>query len=318
MKGAKSLGILNRLGDEDISQNKHEVSIDLIDFNEKNFYNQGDIIEDIIELSESIEEVGLLHNVVVKPTDSGRYVLISGEKRTRAFKFLFDKTNDQKWKLIPCKVLYDLNNEADEEVALIKANRDVRERSDSVKAMEVGRLEVLYEGKKAAGEKVGAIRKRIAKDLGISETQVQRYKSINALIPEFKELLDSGEVNLSAVEYFTGFEPDVQKAIRDELKSSVVEIIEGENVEVHEITHKEDDPQVNAQKNKKSVVNSKHIEDIKLDVLVSQHVKKAYNAVKALDLKINELVHSGKNISLENDELITEMIKVLKNKKFLM
>lgn len=329
---AKNLGILNRLEDEDITQNKNEISIDLIDFNEKNFYNQGDLIEDIIDLSESIEEVGLMHNIVVKPSGNGRFVLISGEKRTRAFKFLFDKTNDSKWKLIPCKIKDDLGNNVDEEIALIKANRDVRERSESVKAKEVERLEALYEGKKAAGEKVGTIRKRIAKDLGMSETQVQRYKSINSLIPEFKELLDSGEVNLSAVEYFTSFEPDVQKAIfhsvtkldqklnrddakaiRDEVKSTIAEGQE-------EIKNKESitpqDPQLMSKIDKKNEKSKKIVEEVSVEVAASQHVIKAFNAVKAMDVKLSELAESGINIGAMDCSRIKEMIKMLENWPF--
>lgn len=214
LQKAKTLGILNRLEeDEDISKINTMINIDLIDYNPKNFYSKNDTEEDIVELAESIEETGLLHNIVVKKSENGRYLLVSGEKRTKAYKYLYEKTKDTKWKLIPGKIKEDVQNEIDEEIALIRANRDVRERGDSIKALEVARLEALYKAKRDSGEKISAIRKKIATDLGISETQVQRLKQVNLLIPEFKNMLDSGEINITTVEYFTGFTPEIQKEI---------------------------------------------------------------------------------------------------------
>lgn len=219
VKGNPSLGILNSLGDEDddLSKNGGEISTDLLVFNEMNFYNQNDNEEDIRELADSIKEIGLLHNIVIKPNGKGQYTIISGEKRTKAYRLLYEETKDDKYLMIPCKIRHDINSAADEEITLIRANRDVRERNDVIKAKEVERLYALYEGKKAAGERVGTIRKRISEDLGISETQVQRFKQVNELIPEFKQMLNTGEIQLTTVEHFTEFEPDVQKDIYESL-----------------------------------------------------------------------------------------------------
>lgn len=255
----KNLGILNMLEDEDISLNKNEIDISLIEFNEINFYSKHDNEDTIRDLAESIKEIGLLHNIVVVKLDNGKYKLISGEKRTKAYKMLWEEEKDNKWKTIPCKVIADIKNSDDEELALIRANRDVRERSDIIKAEEVKRLERIYEKKKAAGEKVGIIRKNIANDLGLSETQVQRLKKANDLIPEFKQMIENQEIALSVCEYFANLQKDVQmliynsivkngkkinrdeaKVIRDEMKEAIAKLDETEegleNDEVNCIT----------------------------------------------------------------------------------
>ena len=46
---------------------------------------------------------------------------------------------------------------------------------------------------------------------------MNRYLQANNLIPDFKNMLDSGEINLSTVEYFTGFSTEIQKEIYDAL-----------------------------------------------------------------------------------------------------
>ncbi|HEX9058890.1 MAG TPA: ParB/RepB/Spo0J family partition protein [Clostridia bacterium] len=220
-KGNKSLGILSILEDEDITNSSNEIDINLIDFNTKNFYGQSDNEDDILELAESIKEIGLLHNIVVKSNPNGRYTVISGEKRTKAYKLLYEEQKDPKWKLIPCKIRYDIKNEIDEEITLIKANRDVRERSETIKAKEVERLESLYEKKKLSGEKVGIVRKRIAEDLGISESMVHRYKKVNELIPELKEMLDKDEIGLSTVTDFIADKPENEQKLFYDFISSL-------------------------------------------------------------------------------------------------
>lgn len=310
-KGNKSLGILSILEDEDITSSSNEIDISLIDFNNKNFYGQSDHDDDILELAESIKEIGLLHNIVVKSNSNGRYTLISGEKRTKAYKLLYEEQKDPKWKSIPCKIRDDIKNEIDEEITLIKANRDVRERSETIKAKEVERLESLYEKKKLSGEKVGIVRKRIAEDLGISESMVHRYKKVNELIPELKAMLDNNEIGLSTVTDFIADKPENEqklfydfilslgkKVSRDEAKA----ISEGMQQTINKLTL--DNGELLKQL---TLVNEEKAQfELSIDSLNSLKDK--------LEQRIKEIEESKENKSIEEIEKINIELETMKIK----
>lgn len=59
-----------------------EIDIDLLVPSENNFYG----IREIEELAESIKEYGLMHNVVVRKRNDGKYEILSGERRFRALR----------------------------------------------------------------------------------------------------------------------------------------------------------------------------------------------------------------------------------------
>lgn len=64
------------------------IPIDAIVMNKDNIFSSSDTDESIAALAKNIEENGLLHNIVVAETDNNKYLLISGERRTKAMKYL--------------------------------------------------------------------------------------------------------------------------------------------------------------------------------------------------------------------------------------
>ena len=64
------------------------IPIDAIVMNKDNIFSSSDTEESIAALAKNIEENGLLHNIVVAETDNNKYLLISGERRTKAMKYL--------------------------------------------------------------------------------------------------------------------------------------------------------------------------------------------------------------------------------------
>lgn len=68
------------------------VSFSLIDYNENNDYAK----EKIVELAESIQQNGLLHNIVLSKKENGRYKILAGERRTRAIAYLREQ-NPESW-----------------------------------------------------------------------------------------------------------------------------------------------------------------------------------------------------------------------------
>lgn len=191
------------------------IDIDKIIRNEKNFYE----INNIDELVEDISINGLNHNLVVRPTNKGLYEIISGERRYTALKKLV-KNGEDKFKKVPCKIS-DLND-LDSEIVLIQANAQTRELTEIDKLKQVQRLTELYRMKKKKGERVGVVREVVAKDTGLSMTQVGRYDTINKnLIPELKNILEKGNLTITSASEFAKLNEDNQKIILEIIKKEV-------------------------------------------------------------------------------------------------
>jgi ParB family chromosome partitioning protein len=119
--------------------------------------------ERIKELSESIEEIGLLQPVVVAK-NKDNYTLVSGERRLRAYKLL------QKSQ-IPSLLKYNLSNSELEEMALVEnLSREDIDIYDETQA--ISRL-----------HKRGLSYSQIATKVGKSKTHIARMSAISQIEP---------------------------------------------------------------------------------------------------------------------------------------
>lgn len=156
-------------------------------------------IRDVEELAESIREIGLLHNLVVrKCLESDQYELISGERRYWALKQLRD-SGEMKWECAPCKVESG-QTDVFVELQLLMANLQVRELTDYEKVYQAQRAkELLLELKKQGHSFQGRTRENVACMLGVSNAQVGRMESIwNHLAPEAMKKFKDEELGISA------------------------------------------------------------------------------------------------------------------------
>lgn len=185
-----------------------EISLDQLEPSTNNFYG----IREIEELSESIREQGLLHNLVVRDKGNGKYEILSGERRYHALK----KLGALK---APCKVIKDMDD-VDAEILLIQANSKTRELTPKEKMQSIKRLEALYKQKKNEGIEIqGKVRDVIGKDLGLSGTQVGRYMKIDKkLDEELKDDLDKDKLTVSQAEIVANLMPAEQKEIAKQIK----------------------------------------------------------------------------------------------------
>lgn len=168
-------------------------------------------LENIDELTQNIIENGLIHNLVVKPLPDGSYVLISGHRRRLALIKAYELTGNDDFKNPECKIRDDLSDDVDAEIALHKASLDDRVLTGKEKSIRAKRLMELYKIKKERGEQVeGKIRRLVAQDMDISESQVQRLINMDKLIPEFKEIIDEGKLSISTAERFSKLTRDDQ------------------------------------------------------------------------------------------------------------
>ena len=169
------------------------IPLDRIDPSSANLYG----IREIEELAASIESMGLLHNLVVRRKEGGRYEIISGERRYRACKLLRDGGN-KSFETIPAKV-EDAQSDALAELKLIFANATARELTDYEKTVQAQRMKELFRQLRAEGYEIrGRLREIVADVLDVSPAQVGRLESVSErLIPEFKEELKGGNIGIT-------------------------------------------------------------------------------------------------------------------------
>ena len=169
------------------------IPLDRIDPSSANLYG----IREIEELAASIESMGLLHNLVVRRKEGGRYEIISGERRYCACKLLRDGGN-KSFETIPAKV-EDAQSDALAELKLIFANATARELTDYEKTVQAQRMKELFRQLRAEGYEIrGRLREIVADVLDVSPAQVGRLESVSErLIPEFKEELKGGNIGIT-------------------------------------------------------------------------------------------------------------------------
>lgn len=185
-----------------------ELDINSLVPSQNNFYG----IREIEELADSIRESGLMHNLVVRRLNDGKYEIISGERRYNALKTL-------NYEKVPCQVRNDLSD-LDAELMLIQANAAQRELTPTEKMEGIKRLEYIYRQKRDSGERLqGKTRDLIGKDLGLSGVQVGRYKKVDKdLIEPLKQKLDNEEITLTQAHTLSSLTKDEQKIIHEEIK----------------------------------------------------------------------------------------------------
>ncbi|MDF9825193.1 ParB family chromosome partitioning protein [Breznakia sp. PF5-3] len=157
-------------------------------------------LRNIDELAEDILEDGLEHNLVVREVPDNtiyKYELIAGHRRFNAIKKLIGD-GYKKFEYIPCKVVEATTRQARKRLLLNNIETDPLTNAEMIEA--IAELKEIYEQEKAEGGKVpGRIRELIAKEVGLSSSQVGNYeKIINNAIPEVREKIEDGELTIGA------------------------------------------------------------------------------------------------------------------------
>ena len=189
LNNTSAVNRLKELNETIKNDNKKEeitnfIPIDSIVFNDDNVFNIDDSDESIAELAQNIEENGLLHNIVVVETKDNQYLLISGERRTKAMKYLGRET-------IKATIRKDLS---DLEVLkmLFFANSETREYTIEEKIKIIKSFTEKLEKFENTDEKEAAqkFRQYVAQAFNVSERQAYKLISISSeLIEPLKALL---------------------------------------------------------------------------------------------------------------------------------
>ena len=255
-----------------------ELDIDLLVPSENNFYG----IREIEELAESIKEYGLMHNVVVRKRNDGKYEILSGERRFRALREI-------DYKKVPCRIVKDDVTELDAEVMLIQANMQQRELNLQEKMQGIKRLQEIYTEKRKSGEKLqGKTRDLIGKHLGISGVQVGRYQKIDKdLIEPLKEKLNSEDITVTQAHTLSSLTEEEQEIINDEIKDLNCK---EHKEEVETLINGIKQPVEN--KHDKELIDEMYSEsNSKIDIVVSDCAKNADETEQKKEIKteVNEI-----------------------------
>lgn len=184
-----------------------QIPLAQIDSNSGNFYK----VEDVTELKESIELIGLKQPLVVLEVDDTHYRLIAGHRRYKALTELGRES-------APCVVQRNLT-ETQEQLALILTNSTARELTYLEKAEQAVRLKRLFIKRREEGAELpGRIRDMVAEAMQESASNIARMEAIDKhLVGEWKRALKKGHINASTAYELSKLDKEAQKKLKEAL-----------------------------------------------------------------------------------------------------
>lgn len=203
---------VTKLSEEPILATK-PISLDLIDFNPLNRHGKNDTPEIVEKLAKDLQDVGLIHNVVcyLNPTEDGseRYMLISGERRTKAYRMMKQPT-------IMANIIRKPSSKSHELKLIISANEAVRKSSMEDRLDMIAEYQRLVEKEQEEGafdESVAQVLQTyIVESFGVSQRQAERYVLINnSLSDEITNLLKEEKIDMNLASSIAALDSDCQE-----------------------------------------------------------------------------------------------------------
>ena len=177
-----------------------------------------ELMQDTID---SIMAGGVINPILVRPTEDGKFEVVSGHRRFRASE-LAGKAN-----------IKAIVREMDDDTAVITMV-DSNLQREQISPMERAqayrmKLEALkHQGKRVdltcdqVGHKLDSVKsiQQIADDAGASKSQVQRYIRLTELRPELQQMVDDGTISLTPAVELSYLTKDEQKGFLDAMDYS--------------------------------------------------------------------------------------------------
>jgi len=143
---------------------------------DKNHYS----LDNIETLADSIEDIGLQQELVIKPSGNEAYSIIIGHRRHLAIKMLVEERGLAQFAEIPCVISNANEDNIITELKLHLTNTTARELSEYDKMTAISELKRLITEAKAAGHEIkGTVRDIIADTMNMGATQVGKYTAID-------------------------------------------------------------------------------------------------------------------------------------------
>ena len=174
--------------------NIKNIDIDHIVPAKENFYS----VDDIENIKQSIELLGIEQNLIVERIDRDNYKLVAGHRRYFASKALVEEGKEE-FRILPCKVKSKSeDNTLLNKLTMVMTNSTTRELSDWEKMKQSIEVEEIINSLKKENNIKGRTRDLLSEILNISSSQLGRYKAINNnLIDELKEEFKNNNINYS-------------------------------------------------------------------------------------------------------------------------
>lgn len=174
-------------------------------------------LEKIREMSESIRQYGLFHNITVWKQPDGKYMILGGHTRVACFDYLSEEETDEqavsKWREIPALVYgSDQIQENDAHRIFIVSNTDQREISIKTKAKAYACLFQLEKEKAFYGSHIDSMASAAAQ-ANTSKSGFFRYLSLLKLIPELQDAVSNGKLTLMVGYYLSLLDKELQQYI---------------------------------------------------------------------------------------------------------
>lgn len=168
-----------------------KIAVENILFNKRNtIFNSDDTDEDIAILSDSIESIGLLDPIHVLRQSNGKFLLLAGEKRTKAYKL-------KGWRTIPAFVFDSLKDYEAVEI-LFQENLQNRYLDDRKRFLAFDEL-MNYHTQQIDKDKNNTSRNdKISKMLNVSKRTVARLQKLRKnAAPDDMELLKQNKITFT-------------------------------------------------------------------------------------------------------------------------
>lgn len=190
--------------------------------------------DEMKDLKESIERIGLQHPIIVRKIDNGKYEILAGHNRARAFKELGKTT-------IPA-IIQDVD---DDTAQMIMVDTNIVQRQ-SITVMERAKAYKLKdEIKKRKKYNIDKVEENLTeeeKELLSKEEARQtfyRYLSLNNLIPEYQARCDNGSLPVRAGEQLSKLNDEQQRKVYEALGDS--KITENKAIELKKLAQTENE-----------------------------------------------------------------------------
>lgn len=195
-----------------------EIGLELIRPNAGNFY----AVEDVDALADSIALSGLLQPLLVV-ADGGEFRLISGHRRFKALRQLYEESGFRKWDKAPCIVLPDPADKDREQLMLIHANSTGRILSGAeIQRQSREVREILVRMKEAGVELPGRLRDIVAEQMQVSASRLARLDAIehNLAVPGMRRAWEAEELGESVAYEISQLPQEAQYRLLDQVIDS--------------------------------------------------------------------------------------------------
>jgi len=197
------------------------IDIELLEQDPDNFYQ----LSKVEELAGNISVVGLQQPVRVRPSEGGRYMIVSGHRRRAALQQLVE-AGEERFRQVPCIVEQPEASAAMQKLRLIYANSDTRSMTSAELSQQVKEVEdLLYQLKEEGVEFKGKMRDHVAQICNVKATKLANLKVIREkLAPCWEPYYKKATLNETVALALARMPAAQQEIILDGLKAKKYEI----------------------------------------------------------------------------------------------